>query len=165
MATHFLSTSDVKETNVLKRTFLLVSQPPTFHPAPSTFYLVAPCLLCAGVYITGACGGVTLPADKTAPFARPLEHSLQGSTGSCHIGIACTFQPNLTFFQVTLPNPRTLAHKSSFIPRTSQLWKTLPSSAFFETYNLSSSKSNIKNLSIHLTFLRFPSFSFVEALL
>ena len=25
-------------------------------------------------------------------------------------------------FQVTLPNPRTLSHKSSFIPRTSQLW-------------------------------------------
>ena len=25
-------------------------------------------------------------------------------------------------FQVTLPNPRTIAHKSSFIPRTSQLW-------------------------------------------
>ena len=25
-------------------------------------------------------------------------------------------------FQVTLPNPRTLSHKSSVIPRTSQLW-------------------------------------------
>ena len=29
-------------------------------------------------------------------------------------------------FQVTLPNPRTLSHKSSFIPRTSQLWNSLP---------------------------------------
>ena len=33
-------------------------------------------------------------------------------------------------FQVTLSNSRTLAHKSSFIPRTSQLWNTLPSTAF-----------------------------------
>ena len=30
-------------------------------------------------------------------------------------------------FQVTLPNPRTLADKSTFIPRTSQPWNTLPS--------------------------------------
>ena len=29
-------------------------------------------------------------------------------------------------FQVTLPNPRTLSHKSSLIPRTSQLWNSLP---------------------------------------
>ena len=29
-------------------------------------------------------------------------------------------------FQVTLPTPRTLAHKSSFISRTSQLWNSLP---------------------------------------
>ena len=33
-------------------------------------------------------------------------------------------------FQVTLPNPRTLAHKSSFIPRTFQLWSSLPPTAF-----------------------------------
>ena len=28
-------------------------------------------------------------------------------------------------FQATLPNPRTLSHKSSFIPRSSQLWNSL----------------------------------------
>ena len=27
---------------------------------------------------------------------------------------------------VTLPNPRTLSHNTSFIPRTSQLWNSLP---------------------------------------
>ena len=31
-------------------------------------------------------------------------------------------------FQVSLPNPRTLSHKSSFIPRTCNLWNVLPSS-------------------------------------
>ena len=46
-------------------------------------------------------------------------------------------------FQVTLPNPRTLAHKSSFIPRTSQLWNSLPPTTFPESYNLSSFKSNV----------------------
>ena len=30
-------------------------------------------------------------------------------------------------FQVSLPNPRTLYHKSSFIPRTCNLWNILPS--------------------------------------
>ena len=29
-------------------------------------------------------------------------------------------------FQILLPNPRTLFHKSSFIPRTCNLWNTLP---------------------------------------
>ena len=33
-------------------------------------------------------------------------------------------------FQVSLPNPRTLSHKSSFIPRTCNLWNVLPSSCF-----------------------------------
>ena len=46
-------------------------------------------------------------------------------------------------FQVILSNPRTLSHKSSFIPRTCKLWKTLPSTSFPESYNLSSFKSNI----------------------
>ena len=40
-------------------------------------------------------------------------------------------------FQATLPNPRTLVHKSYFIPRTSQLWNTLPSTAFPKSYSLS----------------------------
>ena len=35
-------------------------------------------------------------------------------------------------FQVKLPNPRALAHKSSFIPRTSQLWNSLPPTTFPE---------------------------------
>ena len=51
-------------------------------------------------------------------------------------------------FQVTLPSPRTLAHKSSFIPRTSQLWNSLPPTAFPESYNLSSVKSNINKLDL-----------------
>ena len=55
------------------------------------------------------------------------------------------------YFQVTLPNPRTLAHKPSFIPRTSQLWNTLPFTTFSEFYSLSSFKSSINKLD--LTFL------------
>ena len=39
-------------------------------------------------------------------------------------------------FQVTLPNPQTISHKSSFIPRTSQLWNSLPHTTFPESYNL-----------------------------
>ena len=49
-------------------------------------------------------------------------------------------------FQVTLPNPRTLSHKSSFIPRTSLLWNSLPPTTFPKSYNLSSFKSNINKL-------------------
>ena len=51
-------------------------------------------------------------------------------------------------FQVTLPNPRTLSHKSSFIPRTSQLRNSLPPTTFPESYNLSSFKSNINKLDL-----------------
>ena len=51
-------------------------------------------------------------------------------------------------FQVTLPNPRTLARKSSFIPRTSQLWNSLPPTSFPESYNLSSFKSSINKLDL-----------------
>ena len=35
-------------------------------------------------------------------------------------------------FQVSLPNPRTLSHKSSFIPKACKLWNVLPSSCFPE---------------------------------
>ena len=51
-------------------------------------------------------------------------------------------------FKVTLPNPRTLAHKSYFIPRTSQLWNSLPPITFPESYKLSSFKSNINKLDL-----------------
>ena len=51
-------------------------------------------------------------------------------------------------FQVTLPNPQTLAHKSSFIPRTSQLWNSLPPTTFPESYSLSSFKSNVNKLDL-----------------
>ena len=72
-------------------------------------------------------------------------------------------------FQVTLPNPRTLPHKSSFIPRTSQLWNSLPPNAFPESYNLSTFKSNINKLDLislsTQTSSHFLSFSFVGALL
>ena len=51
-------------------------------------------------------------------------------------------------FQVSHPNPRTLSHKSSFIPRTCKLWNVLPSSCFPESYNLLSFKSKINKLDL-----------------
>ena len=51
-------------------------------------------------------------------------------------------------FQVSLPNPRILSHKSSFIPRTCNLWNVLPSSRFPESYNLPSFKSKITKLDL-----------------
>ena len=51
-------------------------------------------------------------------------------------------------FQVTVRNPRTLSHELSFIPRTSQLWNSLPPTTFPESYNLSSFKSNINKLDL-----------------
>ena len=51
-------------------------------------------------------------------------------------------------FKVSLPNPRTLSHKSSFIPRTCNLWNVLPSSCFPESYNLPSFKSEINKLDL-----------------
>ena len=61
-------------------------------------------------------------------------------------------------FQVTLPNPQTLAYKSSFIPRTSQLWNSLPPTTFPESYNLSSFKSNINKLHLSPFLLKLPLF-------
>ena len=51
-------------------------------------------------------------------------------------------------FQVSLPTSRTLSHKSSFIPRTCNLWNVLPSSCFTESYNLPSFKSKINKLDL-----------------
>ena len=51
-------------------------------------------------------------------------------------------------FQVTPLNPQALFYKSCFIPRTSQQWNTLQSTAFPESYNLSSFKSNINKLDL-----------------
>ena len=51
-------------------------------------------------------------------------------------------------FQVSLLNPRTLSHKSSFIPRTCNLWNVLPSSCFPECYNLPCLKSKINKLDL-----------------
>ena len=51
-------------------------------------------------------------------------------------------------FQVSLPNPRTLSHKSSFIPRTCNLWNVLLSSCYSESYNLPSFKSNVNKLDL-----------------
>ena len=51
-------------------------------------------------------------------------------------------------FQVSLPNPRTLSHKSSFIPRTCNLWNVLLSSCFPESYNLPSFKSKANQLDL-----------------
>ena len=51
-------------------------------------------------------------------------------------------------FQVSLPNLCTLSHKSSFIPRTCNLWNALPSSCFPESYHLPSFKSKIDKLDL-----------------
>ena len=51
-------------------------------------------------------------------------------------------------FQVSLPTSQTLSHKSSFIPRTCNLWNALPSSCFPESYNLPSFKSKINKLDL-----------------
>ena len=51
-------------------------------------------------------------------------------------------------FQVSLPTSRTLSLKSSFIPRTCNLWNALPSSCFPESYNLPSFKSKINKLDL-----------------
>ena len=51
-------------------------------------------------------------------------------------------------FQVSLPNPQTLSHKSSFIPRTCNLWNILNSSCFPESYNWPSFKSKINKLDL-----------------
>ena len=69
-------------------------------------------------------------------------------------------------FQVSLPNPRTLSHKSSFIPRTCNLWNVLPSSCFPESYNMPSFKSKINKLDLISLPLScsLPSFFFVGAL-
>ena len=57
-------------------------------------------------------------------------------------------------FQVSLPTSRTLSHKSSFIPRTCNLWNVLSSSCFPESYNLPSFKSKINKLDL----ISLPSF-------
>ena len=49
---------------------------------------------------------------------------------------------------VRLSTSRTLSHKSSFIPRTCNLWTVLPSSCFPESYNLPSFKSKINKLDL-----------------
>ena len=51
-------------------------------------------------------------------------------------------------FQVSLPASRTLSHKSSFIPRTCNLWNILPSSCFPESYNPPSFKSKINKFDL-----------------
>ena len=51
-------------------------------------------------------------------------------------------------FQVSLPTSLTLSHKSSFIPRTCNLWNVLPFSRFPESCNLPSFKSKIDKLDL-----------------
>ena len=51
-------------------------------------------------------------------------------------------------FQISLPKPRILSHKSSFIPRTCKLFNLLPSYCFPEFYNLPSFKSMIGKLGL-----------------
>ena len=51
-------------------------------------------------------------------------------------------------FQVSLPTSRILSHKSSFIPRTCNLWNVLLSSCFPESYKVPSFKSKINKLDL-----------------
>ena len=69
-------------------------------------------------------------------------------------------------FQVSLPTSRTLSHKSSFIPRTCNLWNLLPSYCFPESYSLPSFKSKINKLDLIPLLLAFRLLlsSFVRAL-
>ena len=65
-------------------------------------------------------------------------------------GVSGTPEAQLThiLFQVSLPNPRNLSHKSSFIPRTCNSWIVLPSSCFPESYNLPSFNSKISKIDL-----------------
>ena len=65
------------------------------------------------------------------------------ATAGPDMQVGLSLSMSYLFFQVSLPNPRTLSHKSSFIPRTCNLWNVLPSSCFPESYNLPSFKSKI----------------------
>ena len=72
---------------------------------------------------------------ETAPVPLRRVRATRSSTHSHH-------------FQVSLPNPRSLSHKSSFIPRTCNLWNVLPSSCFPESYNLPYFKPKINKLDL-----------------
>ena len=69
-------------------------------------------------------------------------------------------------FQVSLPNPQTLSHKSLFINRTCNSWNVLPSPCFPEPYSLPSLKSKINKLDLISLLLAFCFLlsSFVGAL-
>ena len=69
----------------------------------------------------------------------PFKYSLFGSSGALTEDIIA---------QSSLPNPQTLSHKSSFIPRTCNLWNILLSSCFPESYNLPSVTSKIVKLDL-----------------
>jgi hypothetical protein len=49
-------------------------------------------------------------------------------------------------FRVTIPRNRTSGHLSSFFPRTSVIWNSLPPTAFPTSYNLQAFKRNINKL-------------------
>ena len=75
---------------------------------------------------------------KIIPFATILQWLVRTTRSSTHSHT----------FQVSLPNPRTLSDKSSFVPRTWNLWNVLPSSCFPESFNLPSFKSKINKLDL-----------------
>ena len=54
--------------------------------------------------------------------------------------------PSLLLHFSSKPTPRTLSHKSSFIPRTRNLWNVLPSSCLPEFYSMQSSKFKVNKL-------------------
>ena len=63
-------------------------------------------------------------------------------------------------FQVSLPNPRTQPHNSSFLPRFCKLWNALPPFCFSDSYSLSLFKTKINKVdfppSLFLTPPPFP---------
>ena len=62
-----------------------------------------------------------------------------------HMECVCTTHP----FQLSLPTPRTLSHKSLFFPKPCRLWQALPSSSFPESYNFP--LSNIRRINLILS--------------
>ena len=88
-------------------------------------------------------------------FGRVSQHSvhrlnyLKDRWRSCSSEACQNHQKRNSFtpFPSSLPNPRNLSHKSSFIPKTCNLWTVLPS-FFPESYNLPSFKSKTNKLNL-----------------
>ena len=70
-----------------------------------------------------------------------------GMFGFANTALVNEATPHIIRTKIIVPS-KTVTHKSSFIPRTSQLWNSLPPTTFPESYNLSSFKSNVNKLDL-----------------